>query len=90
MSANVRCAGLPIVTRMREMPDEYDQMPPCGWKGERFTRGAAVSSGDGSAEHPYKFDFLATLANDRQAMTAKPCPRCGGQVVLVPVGETNG
>ncbi len=55
----------------------------CGWKGERFTRGATVHSGDGSAEHPFRFDFEATSRNDRDAMTRKPCPRCGGRVFLI-------
>jgi hypothetical protein len=29
----VRCAGLPVVIRTREMPDEYDVEGPCGWEG---------------------------------------------------------
>jgi hypothetical protein len=35
VSANVRCAGLPVETRQREAPTDYDELPPCGWEGER-------------------------------------------------------
>jgi hypothetical protein len=73
MTANVMCPAVDALTGK-----------PCKWTGERFIRGAAVSTGDGSAEHPYRFDFEATYRNDREAMTRKPCPRCGGRVELIP------
>jgi hypothetical protein len=31
----VRCAGRPVVTRSREDPTDYDELPSCGWSGER-------------------------------------------------------
>ncbi len=47
------------------------QLTYCGWKGERFPSVPDVHGPGGAAEF------------ERRA-TAKPCPRCGGKVVLIP------
>jgi len=44
----------------------------CGWKGERFPT-VPITMMAGIA----KADF-------ERKVTAKPCPRCGGQVQLIP------
>jgi hypothetical protein len=76
VSANVRCAGGGLAyLPSPEGPEESDVS--CGWKGERFPSG-------------YVHDHIRSGITEevsveaRRRMTAKPCPRCGGQVVLTP------
>lgn len=76
MSANVRCAG-GLVGSYRSNPDDEwvlvgeEVVEPCGWKGMRVA------------------DLRAAIFSEpdyNTAATAKPCPRCGGRVELIPQG----
>lgn len=42
---------------------------PCGWKGERF---------------PNRLGTHRSVFYDQVKAIAKPCPRCGGRVELIP------
>jgi hypothetical protein len=65
---NVWCAGGGDI--LVGTPDGWQDThgEPCGWTGERFT-GPAY--------------YHATHPRASVSPTAKPCPRCGGQVKLI-------
>ncbi len=77
---NVRCAGRDLWSPV------HGQLPgtPCGWKGERFAKGHVTHH---EAKHLPIAELQArVLANQNTLRTAKPCPRCGGRVELIPNG----
>jgi hypothetical protein len=83
MSANVRCAGGGWWEQAAGVGDRgrilyRDTQQPCGWEGDRFPSqyiyGASLSEGLTEEVH----------AEIVRRVTAKPCPRCGGRVELIP------
>lgn len=79
MSVNVRCAGLPIITREREAPDEYDRTEPCGWTGQ--ARGLDSSL-------PYMIEDTRVVPD--VLIGRIPCPNCGGVVELITEDQGSG
>ena len=76
MAANVRCAGRtipPVGLGSAEVGLPDAAYGPCGWKSKRFASGRRIGV-------PYfRWD-----QEDHKVRTAKPCPRCGGRVELIP------
>ena len=72
MSANVRCAGLPFEQQGSHTAQATE---PCGWKGARTHGERAI----GAIDNP-RYQYADA--------TAKPCPRCGGRVEMLPTGDT--
>lgn len=81
MSANVRCAGYGIGTRTAAGGT------PCGWKGERYAMGVLTDEQDRTLGSYSEKWMAAVHEADAKARTAKPCPRCGGRVELIPAEE---
>ena len=78
MTANVQCAGgspKPFINvrRRGRLVKRHLNGQSCGWKGEQFAIGKRLGV-------PYfRWD-----EEDRKARTSRPCPRCGGRVVVTP------
>ena len=73
MSVNVVCVGRETITYPYPQVRKTEYGRPCGWKGERFP----------SVERDWARIIGADEAFAERA-TAKPCPRCGGRVELIP------
>ncbi len=97
MTANVRCAGgglprpdLPLRTRVIHQGEgsvkgwTFKIAEPCGWEGERFATGHVTRREADTL--PIAELQARVLANQNTLRTAKPCPRCGGRVELIPNG----
>ncbi|HEX9355442.1 MAG TPA: hypothetical protein VF933_16695 [Streptosporangiaceae bacterium] len=91
MPANVRCAGGGQVAKDPAPfglgPTHYERPTggaPCGWKGERFAIGHVTRREADTL--PIAELQARMLANQNTLRTAKPCPRCGGRVELIPTG----
>ena len=85
MSANVRCAGnTPPVPQPGEAEVGLADAVygPCGWTGERSSSAEPIEPMWLSGQRFW--GFARTLNPSwAEAVTAKPCPRCGGQVELI-------
>ncbi len=72
MTANVRCTNANVL--------DGKAFRTCGWKGERFTEAATDPA------LPPKERIKDWWPRTVALRTAKPCPRCGGKVELIPTG----
>jgi hypothetical protein len=77
LSANVRCTGT----------WHGDAFHSCGWKGERFAIGKLTEEQERTLREYTPTWYDAVREADHKAWTAKPCPRCGGTVQLIPEVE---
>jgi hypothetical protein len=88
MSANVRCAGGGFPDDWAYVNDALagtSKAKPCGWKGKRNGPDGWVTQ---EQSHTLSVVQLRQLRND--AVTAKPCPRCGGTVQLISEDQRTG
>lgn len=85
---NVQCAGKKNPTLGGALAERKWPCEP-RWKGERYTtdhsQWLADPAHDGIRNRRNRLN-PAWVA----AVTAKPCPRCGGTVVLIEVGDHHG
>ncbi len=89
MANNVRCAGggwwvitATEAVQRGEPARPYGTSQPCGWEGERFATGHVTRREADTL--PIAELQARVLANQNTLRTAKPCPRCGGRVELIP------
>lgn len=97
MSVNIRCAGGIVnwevvddltadgdTDEERYAAEVFASSKPCGWCGERYAMGKLTPNQERELR-PFSPEWFRACADaDRHAQTAKPCPRCGGQVELIP------
>ena len=80
---NVRCAG-----RWTEVTDEGRNerlwLAPCGWTGERYAMGRLDPKALERIRYGTPAWFDAVRVADAKVRVRKPCPRCGGQVEVIP------